>query len=139
MGFAPRWRRAIAVAALAAAMISMADVPLLYAAADPLAASIAHAAREAARAGRHEPDGAPPAMHRQPDAAATTAVEKRGASWAEKTAWAYLLVGGSVFIVTSPGEKNADGSWSRDGKAEMAAGIGAVGISFALLRDILRR
>ena len=63
----------------------------------------------------------------------------RRASRAEKLAWAYLLVGGSVFIVTSPGEKGGDGRWSSDGKWEMGAGIGAVAISFALLHDMLSR
>jgi hypothetical protein len=59
-------------------------------------------------------------------------------SRAEKLAWAYLLIGGSVFIATSPGEKDADGRWSNDGKWEMAAGIGAVGLSFGLLHDIVK-
>jgi hypothetical protein len=62
-----------------------------------------------------------------------------GASRAEKIAWAYLLIGGTVFIVTSPGEKGEGGKWSNDGKWEMAGGIGAVAISFALLHDILAR
>ncbi|HEY2906449.1 MAG TPA: hypothetical protein VGJ29_11170 [Vicinamibacterales bacterium] len=72
-------------------------------------------------------------------AAATAAQSNghRGASRAEKLAWAYLLIGGAVFIVTSPGEKGENGRWSDDGKWEMAGGIGAVAISFALLHDIL--
>jgi hypothetical protein len=64
---------------------------------------------------------------------------RRGASRIEKLAWAYLLIGGSVFIVASPGEKGDDGRWSSDGKWEFAGGIGAVAISFGLLHDILTR
>jgi hypothetical protein len=108
-------------------MIAPSGERLLYAESEapfPLAASVARAAARAAR---------------QATAPTDQSAAKTPASWAEKTAWAYLLVGGVIFIVTSPGEKNADGSWSRDGKAEMAAGIGAVGISFALLHDILSR
>ena len=123
-GFTRRVRRTAAVLTMTVAFISV-DARFLYAE-TPLAASLARAARAAGQQPAGERGAAaPPAQHR--------------ASWAEKTAWAYLLAGGCIFIATSPGEKNADGSWSRDGKAEMAAGIGAVGISFALLRDILRR
>ncbi|HTK28985.1 MAG TPA: hypothetical protein VL309_05515 [Vicinamibacterales bacterium] len=62
-----------------------------------------------------------------------------GASWAEKSACAYLMGGGVIFVATAGGEKNADGTWSRDGKAEMAGGIGALAISAWLLWDILHR
>jgi hypothetical protein len=118
--------RAVAAFILTGWMIAGANDRLLYAeAASPFAASIARVAVATARASHASADEASSGQPR--------------ASLAEKTAWAYLLVGGCIFIVTSPGEKNADGSWSRDGKAEMAAGIGAVGISFALLRDILKR
>jgi len=125
-GFLRGRARTAAAFALAAWTIAVANDRLLYAeAASPLAESIARAAVATAR--EAHASAAPATSSRPP------------ASWAEKTAWAYLLVGGSIFIVTSPGEKNADGSWSRDGKGEMAAGIGAVAISFALLRDILKR
>jgi hypothetical protein len=77
---------------------------------------------------------------RQPaSASAAQPTEHHGASRAEKLAWAYLLIGGAVFIATSPGEKGENGRWSDDGKWEMAGGIGAVAISFGLLHDILSR
>jgi hypothetical protein len=89
----------------------------------PLAAS----ADRLARAEGRQAGGAQP----------TPPEHRRGASRAEKLAWAYLLIGGCVFIATSPGEKGDDGRWSSDGKWEMAGGIGAVAISFGLLHDIL--
>jgi hypothetical protein len=76
---------------------------------------------------------------RQPPDGATAPSEHGHVSRAEKIAWAYLLIGGSVFIATSPGEKGGDGRWSDDGKWELAGGIGAVAISFALLHDMLTR
>ena len=125
-GFLRGRARAVAAFTLAGWAIVSANERLLYAeAASPLAASIARAAVATARASQAPADQSTSGRPR--------------ASWAEKTAWAYLLVGGCIFIATSPSEKNGDGSWSRDGKGEMAAGIGAVGISFALLRDILKR
>jgi hypothetical protein len=88
---------------------------------------IAATAERLARAEAHQPSSASAAHPR----------EHHGASRAEKLAWAYLLIGGTVFIATSPGEKGDTGQWSDDGKWEMAGGIGAVAISFALLHDIL--
>jgi len=88
------------------------------------AGPIAAAADRLARADARQQSSAGPAKPRR-------------ASRAQKLAWAYLLIGGSVFIVTSPGEKGGDGRWSSDGKWEMAGGIGAVAISFALLHDML--
>ena len=61
-----------------------------------------------------------------------------GASIAEKVAFVYLLVGGSIFLVTSPGEK-VDGHWTNDAASETIGGAGAVAISFFLLRDILKK
>jgi len=124
-GFGGAARRFVAACTIAASTTAFAGERILYAETpSPLAASISRAAFAAART---------------TSAAADEPAARPHASRAEKAAWAYLLVGGCIFIATSPGEKNADGTWSRDGKAEMAAGIGAVGISFALLWDIIGR
>ncbi len=123
-GFTRRVRKTAAVATATLAIVS-ADARFLYAETTPLAASIARAARAAGQQAADDTGAGEP--------------KKPQVSRAEKIAWAYLLVGGCIFIATSPGEKNANGTWSRDGKAEMAAGIGAVGISFALLADMLRK
>jgi hypothetical protein len=117
-------RRAVfAVMVLVLSTAPWADVALA-AQAGPIAA----AAERLARAEAGQPASASTA---QP-------TERHGASRAEKFAWAYLLIGGAVFIATSPGEKDENGRWSDDGKWEMAGGIGAVAISFALLQDIVK-
>ncbi|MGB7220283.1 MAG: hypothetical protein WBD07_15905 [Vicinamibacterales bacterium] len=61
-----------------------------------------------------------------------------GASLAEKMAFVYLLVGGSMFLAISPGEK-VDGEWTNDALSETIFGAGAIGISFWLLHDILKK
>jgi hypothetical protein len=91
----------------------------------PVAAAAERLARAEARQSASEPAPDPP--------------KRQGASRAEKLAFVYLLVGGCVFIATSPGEKDENGRVSSDGKWETAGGIGAVAISFALLHDILSR
>ena len=63
---------------------------------------------------------------------------KCSASLAEKLAWIYALVGGSILLVYGPQEKDAD-VWTLDGKSETVAGGTAVVLSFALLRDIRRK
>lgn len=60
------------------------------------------------------------------------------ASMAEKLAWLYALVGGSIMLVTGPGEKEGD-KWTVDGKSETAAGAAAVVLSFYLLKDIRKK
>jgi hypothetical protein len=116
-------RAAYAVMLLVSLWAPWADVRLA-AQSGPVSAAADRLARVAAR----QSGDAPPAE----------TAERHGASRAEKLAWAYLLVGGCVFIATSPGEKGDDGRWSSDGKWEMAGGIGAVAISFGLLHDILK-
>ncbi len=117
-------RRAVLALLLIFLMVPWADAALA-AQTGPITA----AAERLARADGQQPASAP----------AAPPPEHRGASRAEKLAWAYLLIGGTVFIVTSPGEKGEDGKVSDDGKWETAGGIGAVAISFALLHDILSR
>jgi hypothetical protein len=63
---------------------------------------------------------------------------KCAASLPEKLAWVYALVGGSILLVYGPQEKNGD-VWTMDGKSETVAGAVAVGLSFALLRDIRKK
>src|SRR5207244_3079772 len=72
----------------------------------------------------------------QPAAAASRC--ECGASMAEKLAWLYLLVGGSILLAYGPQEKSGS-TWSNDGKAETAAGAGAIVLSFGLLRDIRKK
>jgi hypothetical protein len=60
------------------------------------------------------------------------------ASMAEKLAWIYALVGGSILLVYGPQEKEGD-VWTNDGKSETVAGAVAIGLSFALLRDIRKK
>jgi hypothetical protein len=60
------------------------------------------------------------------------------ASMAEKIAWLYALVGGSIMLVTGPAEKEGD-VWTVDGKSETAAGAAAVVLSFYLLKDIRKK
>jgi hypothetical protein len=57
------------------------------------------------------------------------------ASTAEKLAWLFALVGGSIMVVTGPGEREGD-VWTVDGKSETVAGAAAVVLSFFLLKDI---
>jgi hypothetical protein len=60
------------------------------------------------------------------------------ASMAEKLAWIYALVGGSLLLVYGPQEKER-GVWTNDGKSETVAGAVAIGLSFALLHDIRKK
>jgi hypothetical protein len=60
------------------------------------------------------------------------------ASLAEKLAWIYALVGGSILLVYGPREKEGD-AWTNDGKSETVAGAASIGLSFALLRDIRKK
>lgn len=64
--------------------------------------------------------------------------DRRGASAAEKVAWLYLLVGGSIMLAYGPQEKDG-GRWTNDGKSEAIAGGAAIALSFFLLRDIRRK
>ena len=73
----------------------------------------------------------------QPPAASNTC-DCRNASVAEKLAWLYLLIGGSILLAYGPTEKSGS-RWTSDGKSETAAGAGAIVLSFALLRDIRRK
>lgn len=61
-----------------------------------------------------------------------------GTSLAEKVACAYLLVGGAIMLYYGPKEKD-NGELTRDGRSEAYAGGIAIGISVALLRDILKK
>jgi hypothetical protein len=61
--------------------------------------------------------------------------DKCSASVPEKLVWLYALVGGSILLVYGPQEKDGD-VWTTDGKSETVAGAVAIGLSFALLRDI---
>lgn len=118
-------RAAVSVAILLAVVATPWAPTVLAAQAGPIAA----AADRLARARTPQPAGSTSAA----------SAGRQAASRAEKLAWAYLLIGGCVFIATSPGEKGGDGRWSSDGKWEMAAGVGAVGLSFGLLHDMLSR
>ncbi len=71
----------------------------------------------------------------EPPAAASA---HTGASLVEKIACAYLLVGGSIMLYYGPREREK-GQVSRDGKAEAVGGAAAIGISIALLRDIIKK
>ncbi len=74
----------------------------------------------------------------QAPAAVAAADEQCRVGWAEKLAFLYALVGGSVMLITGPGEREG-GEWTVDGKSETAAGAAAVALSFALLKDIRRK
>jgi hypothetical protein len=58
-----------------------------------------------------------------------------GASVAEKLAFLYALVGGTILLVYGPQEKEGN-VWTVDGKSETVAGGLALGLSVALFRDI---
>lgn len=64
--------------------------------------------------------------------------ERHGASLAEKIACVYLLVGGSIMLYYGPRERE-NGVLTMDGKSEAVGGAGAIVISFALLRDIVKK
>jgi len=70
-------------------------------------------------------------------AAAACACDCR-ASVAERLAWLYSLIGGSMLTIFGPTEIE-DGKWTMDGKSETAAGVAALALSFALLKDIRHR
>jgi hypothetical protein len=61
-----------------------------------------------------------------------------GASVAEKVTFLYLLVGGSVLLYYGPKERDGD-RLTVDGWSEGVAGAASIGLSFALLRDILKK
>jgi hypothetical protein len=69
---------------------------------------------------------------------AASSDDKCSASVPEKLAWLYALVGGSILLVYGPQEKDGD-VWTMDGKSETVAGAVAIGLSFALLRDIRKK
>jgi hypothetical protein len=85
----------------------------------------------AVRAAAAEPLQAPPAK----TADASRSAPHDGASMAEKIAFLYLLIGGSVLLIYGPQEKSGD-HISVDGIAEGVAGAASIAISFALLHDI---
>ena len=58
-----------------------------------------------------------------------------GASTAEKLAFLYALIGGTLLVVYGPQEKEGD-VWTADGKVETIAGGLALALSVALFRDI---
>ena len=62
----------------------------------------------------------------------------RGASWAEKIAFVWLLGGGIVLAYYGPKEKE-NGELTRDGKSEAIAGWVSIGVSAALLHDIIKK
>ena len=70
------------------------------------------------------------------DAAPKSAPE--GASLAEKIACAWLLVGGTIMLYYGPKERE-NGQLTMDGKSEAVAGAVSIGISIALLHDILTK
>jgi hypothetical protein len=133
------WRRGVAVWLLAALLVA----PCRASAGDDVSADTE---------GRKAPPGAiwasaqrlasaeavRSARAAQAAGAATTARGPGGASLAEKLACLYLLVGGTIFAVYGPQEKDG-GQWTNDGKSETAGGLGAIGLSFALLRDIRKK
>jgi hypothetical protein len=64
-----------------------------------------------------------------------TKTDCNGASVTEKLAFVYALVGGTILLVYGPQEKEGT-VWTVDGKSETVAGAVAIGLSFALFRDI---
>jgi hypothetical protein len=72
------------------------------------------------------------------DAAAPQPPKPQGASWAEKIAFAWLLGGGIVLAYYGPKEIE-NGELTRDGRSEAIAGWVSIGISAALLHDILTK
>ena len=75
---------------------------------------------------------------RRVQSSAASSSDRCRASLAEKLAWIYALVGGSILLVYGPQEKEG-GVWTRDGKSETIAGAASIGLSFALLRDIRKK
>jgi hypothetical protein len=61
-----------------------------------------------------------------------------GASVTERVAFLYLLVGGAVLLYYGPKEREGD-RLTVDGWSEGVAGAASIGLSFALLRDILKK
>jgi hypothetical protein len=72
------------------------------------------------------------------EAAASQPPKPQGASWAEKVAFAWLLGGGIVLAYYGPKEIEND-ELTRDGRSEAIAGWVSIGISVALLHDILTK
>ena len=77
-------------------------------------------------------------LERSDQGTAASPGEPCRASMAEKLAWLYALVGGSILLYYGPQEKEGD-VWTLDGKSETVMGAGAIVISFALLRDIRKK
>ena len=77
------------------------------------------------------------AAGRQADAGADNA-SSGGTSIAEKIACAYLLVGGAIMLYYGPRERE-NGRLTMDGKSEAVAGAASIGLSFALLHDVIKR
>jgi hypothetical protein len=74
----------------------------------------------------------------QPPPPSSEPGERTGTSMAEKVACIYLLVGGSIMVYYGPREREG-GVLTMDGKSEVVGGAAAVGISLALLRDIVKK
>ena len=70
--------------------------------------------------------------------AGSSPAEASGTSIAEKIACVYLLVGGSIMLYYGPRERE-NGQLTMDGKSEAVGGAAAIGISVALLRDIVKK
>lgn len=82
--------------------------------------------------------GAEPIAAAQPAEPAPVQTQPSGASLAEKIACAWLLVGGAIMLYYGPKERE-NGQLTMDGKSEAVAGAVSIGISVALLHDILKR
>lgn len=74
----------------------------------------------------------------QPGDSSPAKTSTGGTSLAEKIACAYLLVGGTIMLYYGPKERE-NGQWTMDGKSETVAGAVSIGISIALLHDILKK
>ena len=72
------------------------------------------------------------------ESTAAAAPARDGASLAEKIACVYLLVGGSIMLYYGPRERE-NGLLTMDGKSEAVAGAASIGLSVALLHDIITR
>ena len=81
---------------------------------------------------------APLAASGAPQAVPPATAEPNGTSLAEKLACAYLFVGGAIMLYYGPREKE-NGQLTRDGKSEAIGGAAAIGLSVALLRDIVKK
>jgi hypothetical protein len=83
-------------------------------------------------------NAAPAAAAGQPPAKTPDPAERPGTSLAEKIACVYLMVGGSIMLYYGPKEREG-GQLTMDGKSEAVGGAIAIGISLALLHDIVKK